>query len=306
MAVMGRTLGIPSRVAVGFLRPDKVGENQYVYSAHDLHAWPEMYFDGVGWVRFEPTPDDRAQNTPGYTTAQFDSPEPTRLPSVSAPTVQPENVRPDRQEPEVAASPTGDGGSGGGGFLTVLLVALAAGGLALLPRAARTAVRRRRWAGARTAPERAEAAWRELRDVAVDLHLQWDDSVTLRTRARAIAGSFSRPGIEDLEGFVRGGVRGPQANPDAARALERVVRDVELARYSRASSVMAGRPAEAVLSDVDVCAEALHAGATKKRRRLATWLPASLVRNGVWRTLWTGRTTSVGLPVTEPGVDRAH
>ena len=56
MALMGRSLGIPSRVAVGFLRPEQVGQDTYVYSSRDLHAWPEMYFGGIGWVRFEPTP----------------------------------------------------------------------------------------------------------------------------------------------------------------------------------------------------------------------------------------------------------
>ena len=55
MAMMARSLQIPARVAVGFLKPEKVGDS-YVYSAHDLHAWPELYFTGVGWVPFEPTP----------------------------------------------------------------------------------------------------------------------------------------------------------------------------------------------------------------------------------------------------------
>ncbi len=32
------------------------GVTTYTVSSHDLHAWPELYFDGVGWLRFEPTP----------------------------------------------------------------------------------------------------------------------------------------------------------------------------------------------------------------------------------------------------------
>ncbi len=67
-AVMARTLQIPARVAVGFLQPHqgrKPGE--WVYKAHDLHAWPELYFQGSGWVRFEPTPGNRAATTPSYT-----------------------------------------------------------------------------------------------------------------------------------------------------------------------------------------------------------------------------------------------
>src|SRR5262249_25024852 len=55
-AVMARTLGIPSRVVVGFLQPTAADDGDWVYSSWDLHAWPELYFQGSGWVRFEPTP----------------------------------------------------------------------------------------------------------------------------------------------------------------------------------------------------------------------------------------------------------
>ena len=67
-AVMARTLQIPARVAVGFLQPHQGAKpGEWVYKAHDLHAWPELYFQGSGWVRFEPTPGTRAATTPSYT-----------------------------------------------------------------------------------------------------------------------------------------------------------------------------------------------------------------------------------------------
>ncbi len=101
MALMGRTLGIPSRVAVGFLHPDRTGADTYVYSTHDLHAWPEMYFGGVGWVRFEPTPPGRAGDVPGYTTQQIaQAPAPT---ASSAPSAAASANRPDRSSADQAA-----------------------------------------------------------------------------------------------------------------------------------------------------------------------------------------------------------
>ena len=59
--MMARTLGIPARVAVGFLEPDRQPDGSCVYSSHDMHAWPELYFEGAGWMRFEPTPADQAR-----------------------------------------------------------------------------------------------------------------------------------------------------------------------------------------------------------------------------------------------------
>ena len=60
MAVMARTLGIPSRVAVGYAPGKVVGvsdsQNIYQNTSQDLHAWTELYFEGAGWIGFEPTP----------------------------------------------------------------------------------------------------------------------------------------------------------------------------------------------------------------------------------------------------------
>ena len=56
MAAMGRALDIPSRVVVGFLDGTTQPDGRILYTSDDRHAWPEMYFSGVGWVRFEPTP----------------------------------------------------------------------------------------------------------------------------------------------------------------------------------------------------------------------------------------------------------
>lgn len=72
-AVIARELGYPSRVSVGFLAGsgDVSGET-YTVRGTDAHAWPEIYFDAYGWVRFEPTPRGESF-TPDYTLEPIDS-----------------------------------------------------------------------------------------------------------------------------------------------------------------------------------------------------------------------------------------
>lgn len=56
MALMTRSLGIPSRVAVGFfLDPRQEVLNFHPVRANMAHAWVEVYFDGFGWIEFDPT-----------------------------------------------------------------------------------------------------------------------------------------------------------------------------------------------------------------------------------------------------------
>jgi hypothetical protein len=294
---MGRSIGIPSRVAVGFLRPNQVAEDTYVYSAHDLHAWPEMYFDGVGWVRFEPTPQRRTGSVPSYTAGQNDPAAPTAVPSGSATGRVPDEI--DRAtrgpDPGAAAGGRGSGGSDGGvlvGFLVGLLLTLAT----VVPWALRNWVRMRRWAAATNGGQVAEAAWSELRDTALDLGLPWDDSVTLRTRARGLAASFGEPERSTDEYPTRVPRRGPDAAPDAARALERVVQHLERARFARHVEDRAEARA-----DVALCTRALYDGASRRRRFRATWLPRSLVRS----VRSQERRRKAAAPLAEPGLDRA-
>lgn len=66
MVVMARTLGMPARWVKGFTegdvdlgadRPEGAPEDLYLYKVKNknAHSWPEIYFEGVGWVQFEPT-----------------------------------------------------------------------------------------------------------------------------------------------------------------------------------------------------------------------------------------------------------
>lgn len=57
-ALMARSLGLPTRVAVGFTWGDPIAgqENTYQVTGRHTHAWPEVWFEDFGWVAFEPTP----------------------------------------------------------------------------------------------------------------------------------------------------------------------------------------------------------------------------------------------------------
>jgi transglutaminase-like putative cysteine protease len=58
LAIMLRTLGIPTRAVNGFL-PGEYNDlgGDYVVRASDAHSWVEVYFPGNGWIVFDPTPD---------------------------------------------------------------------------------------------------------------------------------------------------------------------------------------------------------------------------------------------------------
>ncbi len=57
MAVLTREAGIPSRFVAGYLHGEKSRfGNRYVVRQSDAHAWVEIYFPGIGWVPFDPTP----------------------------------------------------------------------------------------------------------------------------------------------------------------------------------------------------------------------------------------------------------
>jgi transglutaminase-like putative cysteine protease len=75
-AAMARSLGIPARVAVGFTPGTALDDGSLQVLGKNSHAWPEIWFDGLGWVPFEPTPGRGEPGAEGYTgvaAAQDDS-----------------------------------------------------------------------------------------------------------------------------------------------------------------------------------------------------------------------------------------
>ena len=59
MTMMLRTIGIPARYVEGYILPPEPADGnseRYIVTNQNAHAWPEVYFEGVGWIAFEPTP----------------------------------------------------------------------------------------------------------------------------------------------------------------------------------------------------------------------------------------------------------
>ncbi|MDQ1661901.1 MAG: hypothetical protein QOJ68_1881 [Blastococcus sp.] len=56
MAVLVRAAGIPARVALGYTPGTRRPDGSREITSNDAHAWVEVYFDGLGWVPFDPTP----------------------------------------------------------------------------------------------------------------------------------------------------------------------------------------------------------------------------------------------------------
>ena len=89
MAVMGRMIGIPTRVQVGFTpgtlaSSNSIGQSVYEVTSDNLHAWAEFWVPGYGWVSFETTPAEGLGELPS---PQVAAPEETQNPS-APPTVE--------------------------------------------------------------------------------------------------------------------------------------------------------------------------------------------------------------------------
>lgn len=64
MTVMCRSQGIPARYVTGYAMPAPGDNGSFILSGEDAHAWCEVYFEGIGWIPFEPTPGRSANANP--------------------------------------------------------------------------------------------------------------------------------------------------------------------------------------------------------------------------------------------------
>lgn len=244
MAVMARTLGIPSRIAVGYAPGVEAGTNKagkliYDVTSNDLHAWPELYFEGKGWVQFEPTPGVGLSTsfTDGSAGEDITADPQNNLSQNNSSTNQP-----NRRFIDAAPAATADNSSATQSLRVVLAGLLL---VLLVPLGARRVMRA--W---RLRPTRRSAIrlWAELENTARDFGL----FVARSDTPRAFAGYLSSwPSIDD-------------------EALARMLDAVERERF--------GPPGVRVddIADFRVVAASLRKGATRGQRFRALVLPRSI------------------------------
>lgn len=270
MAVMARSLGIPSRIAVGFqpgsaFDTDAQGHSRYKVTSHDFHAWPELYFGGIGWVPFEPTPGRGSVpsyadlSVPGVPNPVLEAPA-TPLPTQGADPLAGQNQRPD------LPGSAGSSGSAASQALSAWLGALASVLLLVLllsvPFLLRVVQRARR-----LRPGTATGAWRELLAVAEDIGLRLPPTMTPREVAAALAPALaSERGEEALPG--REAVAGREA-------VDRMRAAVERESYASSGTVAVDH------ADVRGVTARLLAGLSPRDRAIARFAPVS-----VWRQIF--------------------
>ncbi|MDX2970649.1 DUF3488 and transglutaminase-like domain-containing protein [Kribbella solani] len=256
MALMARLVGIPSRVGIGFLPGQAGKDGVYTVRMHDMHAWPELYFQGIGWVRFEPTPSARVASTPNWTVAATGDPTspttaPTNAPATPGSTNTPgiDKPRHDPNLPDQSGAPVVGSGNwftnGGGQVLAGVFGALL---VLSIPWLMRMLTRRRRFLRppGRTA---AEGLWSEVRDTSRDLGLDWSEVSTPRQTGQWLVSKLPA---------------------DTHTAARRLARGIEALRYAEGTN-----PELDLRPEAAAVRKALWAQAPARRKWRARLLPPS-------------------------------
>lgn len=96
-ALLARELGVPSRVVVGYLlsSPITASEPEQIVSENMVHAWPEVWVDGIGWIRMDVTnkinqSPDEPDRTPAVSAAGVEA-NATDLPDIEEPVILPDD-----------------------------------------------------------------------------------------------------------------------------------------------------------------------------------------------------------------------
>ncbi|MDO5093158.1 MAG: DUF3488 and transglutaminase-like domain-containing protein [Propionibacteriaceae bacterium] len=268
MTVLARAKGIPARIGIGFTGGTPSGDS-YLVTTDNMHAWPELYFEGMGWIAFEPTKGFGSSDT-NSTPSAPPSQDPNASPSASpSPTqTETETIAPSPSpspsadaSPSTPANPGSQDAKGGGGLLGWVGVALLVPLVVLVPAGIRTALRMWRLRSGQPPNALAAGAWQELAATFRDLGLPWRTGSPLTAVAQLWK---SLP-------------------PLTAAHLASVAETVQRCQYARETPAMGGLAAK-----VKALRKELLARAPRGRRALAFLAPASLLPRPRRRTQTSG------------------
>ncbi|MFI0418508.1 transglutaminaseTgpA domain-containing protein [Spongiactinospora sp. 9N601] len=169
-ALLARTLGLPSRVVVGF-RPGERTDGAFHVRTGDVLAWAEVKFDGVGWLAFDPTPPRSGSKDRHDVVSAVEKDRQRLKEQLGKATENKPRPRTDRGDGDGRATP----GGGPAWWLVAALAAAALAGCYLLLAAALPWWRRRRRRTAGDPGARVAGAWRQACD---DLGLSADGALT--------------------------------------------------------------------------------------------------------------------------------
>jgi transglutaminase-like putative cysteine protease len=248
MIMMARAQGIPARMAIGFLPGNRSGD-EYVVKASDAHAWPELYFQGYGWLRFEPTPGARSGTPPPYAVVGAGSGGTGGGRSVddteSGSTARPTSTRATTTTTTAVAAQPSFGDTLASVFslrhLAVVLAVLIGLLAAFVMPLTAWLLRARRRRAAVTRQDLIEAEWEALTSHLGDLGLSAPDGVTLRQ----LRHQYVTEGHLDTEN---------------ATAMGRVTATLEKSRYDRPERTT---PQEAIRLHSDIRAIRRNVGRTR-------------------------------------------
>ncbi|MFN2616714.1 MAG: transglutaminaseTgpA domain-containing protein [Thermoleophilaceae bacterium] len=225
MALMLRMAGIPARVAAGFT-PGSLNRTTHEWRVRDLdaHSWVEVYFNGIGWVRFDPTP---AAAPAGSQSTGLGAPgggggDPSRRPDpAAAPAGHERPLQAKGAQPPGGSLSWWESALGAVGVLALLAGALALSRMA---------------AGRRRGGDRVEAQVAELREALERLGWPVSSGTTLlsleRRLMRAAGPSAARyPAVLRAARFSPGTVPSPTAADRRALRRALTVRRSPLSRW---------------------------------------------------------------------------
>lgn len=269
MIMLARAQGIPARMAIGFIEGRREGSSNLVRQS-DAHAWPELYFQGSGWLRFEPTVG--RSGPPVYSLAGVDTPTSgaTTDSGSTSNTATPTGSRRPVDEGDATGTATRTSWweqwlSGSNLVILSALLVVALGTL-LMPLTAWLTrnVRRHR---AATRQDLVEIEWAALRSHLDDLGLVAPPGATLRT-AR--------------ERYITDG----HLDADHATALRRVTATLERARYDRPERTTPQQTEELHRDIRSIRRQVSRTRAWTTRLRSFLWPTEGVsVWQGVWRRL---------------------